>query len=259
MCYTYNEPHGKRVHYTTMEMEKVEQKIEKIEEKTKPKKKKENNSQMILVIVVLILGIVLGLVIVFWPQLTAKKPQSSTEPLGEQTQKPEFDFSFKGWEDPAGFSFEYPDELKVDVHPDDESNYSFLTFTSEKFPGKLEITCNDTQYKDVAEWGKEDSLVKQASGLETKIADLPAYKVVLGQGREIMAVIDWDEVIYILDKTPGEDKEENLAYWGEIYSHLLDSFKLIPLEGETEEEFTDWMEGFDTVGIDVVEQVEVIE
>lgn len=248
-------------------MEKIEEKIEKIEEKTKPKKKSaqggsasgRKNSKVAVVVGVLLLGILLGLVIVFWPQLTAKKSAPAAESLGEQTQKPKFDFNFKGWEDPAGFSFEYPDELEIDIHPDDDSNYSFLTLTSPKYPGKIEITCNDSQYKDVKEWGKEDSLVKQASGLETKIVNLPAYKVVMGQGREINAVIDWDEVIYILDKAPGEDQEENLAYWGAIYSHFLDSFKLIPLEGESEADFTDWMEGFDTVGVDVVETLEVIQ
>jgi hypothetical protein len=234
-----------------MEIGKIEEKLRKIEERTKPKKKSgqagsasgRKSKKIVVVGGVLLLGILLGLVIVFWPQLTAKKSGPVAEPLGEQTQKPTFDFNFKGWEDPAGFSFKYPDELQVDVHPDDESNYSFLTLTSPKYPGKIEITCNDSQYKDVKEWGKEDSLVKQASGLETKIVNLPAY----------------NEVIYILDKSPGKDQEENLAYWNEIYAHLLDSFKLIPLEGESEADFTDWMEGFDTVGVDVVETLEVVE
>ena len=64
-----------------------------------------------------------------------------------------------------------------------------------------------------------------------------------------------DEVIYVVDKTP----EEELDYWQEVYSHILSSFKLIPLEGETTEQFSEWLGGFETRGMDVVEAIEIIQ
>lgn len=183
------------------------------------------------------------------------KPPEETSPLGVQDQKETFNFKYKLWEDPAGFSFEYPEEIEIDIHPEDENNYSFLTLTSKDREGKLDIICNDSQYADINEWLEEDSLVKQGSGLETQIASVSGKRVALGNGREITAFIDWDEVIYIIDRTP----ESEVDYWQEIYSHLLSSFTLIPLEGETEEQFSQWLGGFDTGGMDVVEAVEIIE
>ena len=74
-------------------------------------------------------------------------------------------------------------------------------------------------------------------------------------GREVTAFIDWDQVLYQVDKQ--SDKE--LDYWNQIYDRILNSFKLIPLEGESEAQFNEWLEDFNTAGADVVEPVEIIE
>ncbi len=240
---------------------KIEEKIKRIEDKEKRKKQplKKKALRWLLIFLILLLGVAVGLGIVFREKLTVwLKPKKETPSLlGEKEERPKFEFSWKLWEDPAGFSFEYPQDLEIDVHPEDETNYSFLTLTAKDKKGKIEIICNDSQYKDVKEWVSEDSLVKQGSNLETKVASIVAQKVALGNGREITALIDWDEVIYIIDKIP----EDELDYWSAVYSHILDSFKLTPLEGESEEEFVDWLQGFENAaaGVDVVEQVEVIE
>ncbi|GAJ17194.1 unnamed protein product, partial [marine sediment metagenome] len=111
--------------------------------------------------------------------ITGRKEETAN-PLGVQDEKEEFNFKWKLWEDPAGFSFEYPDEIEIDIHAEDESNYSFLTLTAKERKGKLDIICNDSQYADIDEWLKEDSLVKQGSGLETKVASVSGQRVALG-------------------------------------------------------------------------------
>lgn len=229
-----------------------------MEEEKKSRKKK----IVIILVILVILGVLGGLGWYFREQIyrglksaiTGKK-KKTINPLGVQEKKEEFNFKWKLWEDPAGFSFEYPDEVEIDIHAEDEANYSFLTLTSKERKGKLDIICNDSQYADINEWLSEDSLVKQGSGLETQVASVSGQRVALGNGREIIAFIDWDEVIYTIDKTP----EKELDYWDEICSHILFSFKLIPLEGETEEQFSEWLGGFDTSGMDVVEAVEIIQ
>jgi hypothetical protein len=77
----------------------------------------------------------------------------------------------------------------------------------------------------------------------------------MGDGREISAIVDMDVVLYTLDKRPEGEND----YWNQIYSHMIETFKLTPLEGETVEEFSQWLEGFDTEGVDIVAPVEVIE
>jgi len=229
------------------------------EKEKKPKKK-----ALIILLILVMLVSLLGLGWYFKDKLPwFRAEEKITNPLGVKEEKKEkFNFEWALWEDPAGFSFEYPRELEIDIHPEDESNYSFLTLSSKSRKGKIDIICNDTQYKDINEWLTEDSLVKQGNGLETKVASVSAQKVALGKGREIIAFIDWDEVIYVIDKTPfdsAQGKPAEVDFWQEIYSRVLSSFKLIPLEGESEEEFSQWLEGFETVGMDVVEAVEVIQ
>lgn len=166
----------------------------------------------------------------------------------------EIKFEWVEWQDPAGFSFEYPKEVAIDDHPEDKINYAHLELTKKGKKGRIVILCNDSQYVDIDEWLKKDELVKNGNSLATEIASMSAKRVALGNEREIAGFIDWDEVIYTIDLQPeGED------YWRKVYNHLLSSFKLIPLEGESEEEFINWLEGFDTSGADIVEPVEIIE
>jgi len=209
-------------------------------------------------------GILIGWGVVYRGQITdflkGKKEQSNPQVKSENIEKekpkkPEYNFKWSQWEDPAGFSFEYPKSLEVDVNPDDTINYANLELTSKQKRGKIIILCNDTKYNSAEEWAKKSDLVKNSTHLETKIAGLTGQKVNLGEGREISAIIDMDKVIYTIEKQPEGEKE----YWGQIYTHIIESFKLIPLEGETEEEFSQWLEGFDTEGVDVVAPVEVIQ
>lgn len=238
-----------------MGTKEIEEKIREIEGKGK-KKSKPRKKKIAVIVLVLALGTLVGLGIVFRDQLLSFfQGKKDTSPLGARKEREKFNFNWALWKDAAGFSFEYPRELEIDVHAEDESNYSFLTLTSKERKGKIDIICNDSQYRDINDWRENDSLVKPGSGLETKIASLSAQKVALGNGREITGLIDWDEVIYVVDKNP----EGEIDYWSAIYAHILDTFKLTPLEGETEEQFSQWLEGFDTAGADVVEAVEIIE
>lgn len=176
-----------------------------------------------------------------------------TEKTTEEV-KPKFNFEWQLWEDPAGFSFEYPKSFEVNDHPEDENNYANLELTTSEKEGRIIIIVNDTEYADLDQWLEEEELIKDGNALGTEIASMSAKKVVLEEGREVAGFIDWDQVIYTIDVS-GPDKE----YWQEVYNHILSSFKLIPLEGESEESFYEWLGDFDTSGADIVEAVEVIE
>lgn len=200
-----------------------------------------------------VLLVAAGLLYVFREKLMPGLGEK-TLPTGSQESTPKYSFTWQLWEDPAGFSFEYPKELKLNPHPEDETSYAHLELTSPDQPGTVTITVNDAEYPDIESWMSEDELVKGGSGLDTKVASMAAKKVALGKDREITAFIDWDQVVYVVDATG-----ENRDYWKPIYNHVLDSFKLTPLEGESAEEFDDWLGGFETTGVDIVEAVEVIE
>jgi len=207
-----------------------------------------------------LLGLLIGLGLVFgkniYRRLRPGDEGAKEGVLAEKTEeKEEFNFDWALWEDPAGFSFQYPRQLEVDVHPEDEVYYSHLELTDAERSGLIVILCNDTEYTKISDWAEGDELARMGSSLETEIASMPARKVALGNGRELAGLIDRDLVLYTLDKQP----EEEESFWQAVYNKLIQSFRLIPLEGESEEAFNQWLGDFDTSGVDIVAPVEVIE
>lgn len=206
-----------------------------------------------LPILLVIITILLVLAIIFF--LIRKPFKKPLTPLSEKSLPGvEEQFTLKTWEDPAGFSFNYPEILKIGIHEEDEISYAHLELTREGKPGRMLVIVNDSDYSTLEEWLKEDPEVKNTSALDTQVAEMKAKKVALKEGKEITAFIDLDQVIYKIIKEP---KGEN--FWNQVYKTFLDSFKLISLEGESEEAFQNWLEGFETADVDVVEPVEIIE
>lgn len=201
-----------------------------------------------------LLGIITLALIAFW--IYQKRPGADLKkPLSEGQKKAiEYDYDWIVWQDPAGFSFDLPAAATVNAHPEDKENYAHLELSQAGHPGKVEIICNDSPYADLEQWLAEDERASQGNSLETNIASLSARKIALGSGHELAALIDWDEVIYLI-----EMEAEDRDYWLPVYRQILSSFKLIPLEGESESEFTNWLKGFDTANVDWVEPVEIIE
>lgn len=209
----------------------------------------------VIVIIISVLAVLLGLVIVVKIFVKPSK-QKSISPVGEKQQKkePEFQVDLKEWNDPAGFAFLHPDDLKITSVEEDEVNYARLILSKDGALGKIEITCGDSQFASLDDWAKNDKLAKEGSALETEIASMSAKKVALNEGREIAAVIDADQVIYKFVK-----ESEGEEYWDRVFRAVLSTFRLVPLEGESEADFQQWLGDFDVSGADIVEAVEVIE
>jgi len=208
--------------------------------------------KIVVIFLVFSLG---GLVIWRLKQRGAVDPEAGQDsPSFSREARKEYEHQWISWEDPAGFGFEYPEGAKIDNHPEDEISYAYLTFSHQDHAGKITIICNDSENEDIDGWLKNNEKVKEASALETEIASVSGRKLALGQGKEMTAFIDWDKVLYTIEI---EAQDQN--YWQPVYKHILDSFELIPLKGETKAQFEDWLEGFDTSGADVIEPVEVIQ
>jgi len=206
------------------------------------------STKILLIIILLILSLLV------FSLLRGRGDEESVSPLTERPMLQEEEFVLTSWEDPAGFSFDYPEILEIDLHEEDETNYAHLELTREDKEGRILIIANDSDYATLEEWLEEDKEVKDGISLDTEIAGVKAKRVASGGGKEITALIDLDQVIYQIIKEPeGEDS------WQQIYRIILYSFELIPLEGESEAEFQNWMEGFETSTIDIVEPVEIIE
>jgi hypothetical protein len=232
-------------------------------EEKKIRQSAEKGKVFVVLLITGILGILVGLgwgfrqkiITAFKTLRTSVKKVTGTASGVEEKKVTGFKFEWGLWDDPAGFSFEYPKELEVDVHQKDEVNYSFLTLAKKNQKGKIVVICTDSKYNNIDEWLEKDESVRQGNGLETKVASVSGRKVAMGSGREIVGFIDGDKVLYTFDKQPDGDD----GYWNEIFARLLSSFKLKALPGESQESFNSWMSDFNTQGADVVESVETIE
>jgi len=157
-----------------------------------------------------------------------KKPDTITSLDIEEVESKTPKIDTVDWEDPAGFSFSFDKSFKVDSHPDDEVNYSNLTFTKEGDSGIVQITVSDFKYKNLDDWLAKDTEAKLGAGLDTQISGINAKKVAIGNGL-LLGLVDSDNVGYFLRLKPGSDE----AYWQKSFNIILDSFKFTPYEGES--------------------------
>jgi len=140
----------------------------------------------------------------------------------------------KQWQDPAGFSFEYPGNLIIDPHEEDEENYAHLELTSTEYPGRILIWMKDTTFKTISDWVK-GGLEEGVQVLDTELSGEPAKKAAFTDPeRLIVAAIDVDVLVLIEMEPGGEDesREASIKGWQTINDQILSSFEFIPLEGE---------------------------
>lgn len=153
-----------------------------------------------------------------------KKSSSIVSPVTGPTVESEVKLTT--WEDPAGFSFSYPDNIAIDPHEEDKENYAHLELTSPSdSEGKIIIWVKETDYTDIEDWVEEAS--RDVQVLDTELDGEPAKKIAYSDPQKLVtAAIDIDALV-LIEMTP-DDQD----YWQAVYDQILKSFTFIPLEGE---------------------------
>jgi hypothetical protein len=170
----------------------------------------------------LILGVILiggGLFLIFNP---LNKNASLLNPLG--SQKEEEQVNLKVWEDPAGFSFKYPEQITIDNHPEDEENYAHLELAQNDHQGKILIWMKDKVEDSLDEWVEAQEGNPQV--FDSELAGQPAKKMAFLSPQK-MATVAFDQEVVILVEVFPQDE-----WWNQTYEQILESFELIPLAGE---------------------------
>ncbi|HUS52157.1 MAG TPA: hypothetical protein VMX77_01680 [Candidatus Bathyarchaeia archaeon] len=169
----------------------------------------------------LIIGLLVLLGGIFF--IRAKKFGPLVSPVG---QEEEGEVLLSTWEDQAGFSFLYPEEVKIDPHEEDEENYAHLELVSSDHPGRILIFVKETTYQEIDDWATEEAS-PGAQVLDTQLGGEPAKKVAYSDPEKlVVATIDVDALV-LLELEP--DKE---GFWQGIFDQILTSFAFIPVEGE---------------------------
>lgn len=138
------------------------------------------------------------------------------------------------WNDPAGFSFQYPKNITINKHDEDTENYAHLELTNTEHPGRISIWAKDTAYTDVASWTAKDVTVKGGSTIDTTLGGKPAKKIILAQsalgGKKLITGAIDEQILFTIEAEPsGED-----AYWQQTYDAISQSFVFVPASGNGE-------------------------
>lgn len=133
------------------------------------------------------------------------------------------------WDDPAGFTFEYPEGLTIDKHDEDQENYAHVEMTNPDHPGRLIVWAKDTTSADVAAWVRTEKTFKNGNVLDTTLGGQPAKKVLVTSPAPMLVTgTIFDELLFFIESS-GEDRE----YWSTIHETIADSFAFTPLEDES--------------------------
>lgn len=177
---------------------------------------KKNRLLVVIIIIVFVSG--LGLIIY--------KVKQSTSPLVGPIVKENEAPKLITWEDPAGFSFSYPQKIEIDPHEEDKENYAHLELTSLGHSGKIMIWVKETDYLEIEDWAEEE-VIDGVQVFDTELGGEPAKKIAYTEPEKlVVAAIDVDALV-LIEMFPDEE-----SYWQKIYNQILDSFTFIPLEGE---------------------------
>ncbi len=172
------------------------------------------------IIVGLLIGGVLSAGYLWWTKKnTSPKPVSQNQAV---TTTPTPAPPFLTWNDPNGFSFQYPEGLTINKHDEDKENYAHIEFTHPDHPGKIIVWGKDvpTNVTDVASWVKSDTRFLGASTLDTEMGGQPAKKVMVTGSPQILVVgAVYDRIIWSVEGTLEEPE-----YWTAIFTSITNSF-----------------------------------
>lgn len=135
------------------------------------------------------------------------------------------------WNDPAGFSFQYPNNITIDKHDEDTENYAHLELTDPKHPGRIIIWAKDTTYTDVSMWVTKDVTLKDAAVIDTTLGGKPAKKIILAQsassGKKLITGAIDEQILFTIEAEPTGDD----PYWQQTYGAISQSFVFVPVSG----------------------------
>lgn len=116
------------------------------------------------------------------------------------------------YQDSAGFSFSYPDDLSLNKNETDDS-YSDLEVFSSKVSGSLKLRIIDSEYKSLDEW------VSLNKGTERKVSlgNLKGWEITTND-RLLLGALD--QGIFFSIEMPLIEKD----YWQVVYQKILSSF-----------------------------------
>jgi len=170
--------------------------------------------------IVIIVGVCIGLIslggILFLNQQRLFSPKKA-EKLIEVNVSPTPKEELLLWDDPAGFSFQYPKGLTVDKHDEDTENYAHVELTSANHKGRVIVWVKDTTATTIVQWLKNEKTLKDAVSVDTTLGGNEAKKVMVKDPikKQITATLDEDVLVLI------EVEFDDEGYWQKVNDEIV--------------------------------------
>jgi hypothetical protein len=163
-----------------------------------------------------IIGIVIGSIAAGAYLFVLKKGTDTTAQQGIVEPTKAIDVRLATWKDQAQFTFEYPETLKIDPHPEDQDNYAHVELTNPEHPGNVVVWAKDTTAADLTTWLKQNKI---ETAIDTNLGGEVAKKT-MGEGKDktILVTTIHGGYLYQVEVTLADS-----AYWQKTFDGVLAS------------------------------------
>jgi len=160
--------------------------------------------------VVVVLGVFAGGVVIF-----SQKKSVVVTPGEAIAPTPTPAVALTTWTDAAGFSFQYPKDLSVNKHEEDNANYAHVELTNKDHPGKIIVWVSDAP----TAWPPEGGTT-----LDTTLGGLAAKKILTTAPVKTLSVgTISDNLLFNIEATLTDSE-----YWQKIHDTIVGSFIFTP-------------------------------
>ncbi len=180
------------------------------------------------VVMILVGGLILGGIGAGAYLYFSPKSQNSVEVTGVNvipTSAP----TLLMWDDPSGFTMQYPDDVTVNKHEEDQVNYAHVEITNTAHPGGIIVWVKDLpkNVTNTITWGKVAATPSSAISFDTTLGGQPAQKILVSGAVKTQSVgLVYDNVAWSVEAVLADE-----SYWQQVYDIVTQSFTFKPLAG----------------------------
>lgn len=167
-------------------------------------------------LVVLAIGLI---VVIIWFLFFRPQDSSLFNPLSEKsTEQVQPSETVIEYIDPAGFKFNYPDNLSIVKNEiEDTKTYTDLQLNSNSVSGSLNLKITDSEYKTLDEWLKLNEAASTEAAKEVKLGTIKALEIKTSD-RLLLGALD--QGIFFTIEVPRIEEE----FWMKVYQKILAEF-----------------------------------
>lgn len=147
-----------------------------------------------------------ALIVAIFTAFTLSACTNTSQTSSPPTSVPTPQIVLKTWQDPAGFTFQYPETLTINNHPEDSENYAHLDV------GDLRLLMQDNKFKTIDDW----AVTQKGDAVDDILGGKPAVKVTLSD-KVIVGAID-NEVLVTIESPPSA---------AQLFDQIVSSFEFV--------------------------------